>query len=108
MPHPCGSCKGAIFTIDLSVIPPQQFARFGSIHREIPESMRCLKHCTVVLCLDNAFALIDGHPPVYGYGAVQSTFLSLLKSVMDAADVFFICPPLEGCTPLPMFVVKPS
>jgi hypothetical protein len=42
------------------------------------------------------------------YGADQSTFLSLFRSVIEAAEVFFSCPPLDGCTPLPMFVVKPS
>ncbi len=41
------------------------------IHREISRVLvlhhlwlttRCSKHCTEQLCLDNAFALIEGHP----------------------------------------------
>jgi hypothetical protein len=26
------------------------------------ETMRCQNHCTEILCLDNAFVLIEGHP----------------------------------------------
>jgi hypothetical protein len=41
-------------------------------------------------------------------GADQSNFLSLFRSVMEAAVVFFTWPFLEGCMPLPRLAVKPS
>jgi hypothetical protein len=41
-------------------------------------------------------------------GADQSNFLSLFRSVIEAAVVFFTWPFLDGCMPLPKLAVKPS
>jgi hypothetical protein len=35
------------------------------------------KHCTGVLCLDNAFALIEGHPRYVDSGRMQQSYCSL-------------------------------
>ena len=67
------------------------------IHREISRvfvlhplaTTRCEKHCSAQLCLDNAFALIEGHPePEQETTNADSGFLQGYEEAGDFDAVF--------------------